>query len=113
MGAMVITRPTPSTAASCLIRMDRSLMPTRSVRALLRRGFGGFFLFAPRAGERVPHAVVALVARMLEDRPDRLRHRRFRRPRCRPRGRIVDGEAIAERVRVHASDSLDHLHLLA
>src|SRR4030095_14215886 len=86
---------------------------TPSVRALLRRGFGRFLLFAPRAGERVPHAVVALVAGVLEDRAHRLRHRRFGRPRRAPGRGIVDREPVAERVRVGAPDPFGDLHLLA
>src|SRR5213593_1118290 len=87
--------------------------PSSSFRGLLRGGFGSPLLLGPRAGERVPDTVVAFVAGVLEDRPNGLRHRRFRRPRRRPRGGIVDRESIPEGAGVHAREAFDDAHVLA
>ena len=58
-------------------------------------------------------AVVPLVAGVLVDRPVGLRHRIRHGPRPRPRRRIVDREAIVERVGVDAREALDEVQILA
>src|SRR5713101_5135575 len=58
-------------------------------------------------------ARVALVARVLVHQLAALPQRKLRRPRTRPRRRIVGGEAVVDRVGVDAREALDEVQMFA
>src|SRR5690606_25467953 len=70
-------------------------------------------LLGPGARERVAHAVVMLVTRRLEDRPDRLFHRILARPRPHPGVRIVDRELVEDPIVRNPRQTLGDDEMLA
>src|SRR4051812_17975983 len=114
-GVMVSHAPRPTiTADLVLIRLSFGGGPEGP--SLLRLAFGGFgraLLVLARAGQQVREAVIALVARVLEQRTDALLPRDFRRPWPRPRGGVVHGEAVHQRVVAGAREALRQLHVRA
>src|SRR5262245_16224150 len=63
--------------------------------------------------QRADHAaLVALVARVLEESQIRASHRVSSCPRLRPDGWIVHGEPVFDRVRVDAREPLDQMQVL-
>src|SRR5262245_50822917 len=83
----------------------------RSVGIGLRRGFGLRVLDACPS-EDIRQAVVPFSAGVLEERPLHPLHRYFRTPRSRPRGGIVDGELVANRVGIGTGEPLGHVQVL-
>src|SRR6185295_16032593 len=69
-------------------------------------GFGGFLFFAPSPRQRVADAVIALVTGMLEHRSVDLHKRHFAFPRSLPRGGVVHGKFVADRIVADAGEAL-------
>src|SRR5207244_3595972 len=66
-----------------------------------------------RTLERVLHAVVALVARVLEEWTVGVKHRKLCAPRLRPRLRVFDSELVQDPVRGDAREAFDDVQRVA
>src|ERR1700730_19234690 len=82
-------------------------------RISLLPGFLLVSLSQPGAAQNIAQRVVGLVARVLEDVLAGGRPGVFAGPWLCPRCRIVDREAVEERIGSDARESLDHLPVLA
>src|SRR5262245_41629924 len=106
----------PSTAVDRSSSCGRSIATFTSAKdasplLLLLRGVLGFL--EPRASEHIRHRVVAFVTGVLVQLLLACLPRILAGPRPIPRRRILDGEAIEERVRVDALDAFDDVQLIA
>src|SRR5579864_7009487 len=80
---------------------------------LLLRSLGGLFLFGPGSREQSRHAIVALVAGVLEDRPLGPDARNLSGPRPGERRRVIDREGIQERLGIGAREAFHQVQILA
>src|SRR5579864_1959123 len=73
----------------------------------------GFLLIGPGSREDSCHAVVPLVAGVLEDRALGPDAGDLGGPRLSERRRVIDREGIEERIRIDTREALDQVHILA
>src|SRR5206468_8801452 len=70
-------------------------------------------LRVPCAEQDVRQAVVSFVARILEERPIEPANGHLPRPGLCPRGRVLDGELVADAVRTNPCETLHDAHGIA
>src|SRR6478752_4856233 len=73
----------------------------------------GLRVLDTRSSEDIRQAVVPFSAGVLVERPLHPSHRYFRTPRSRPRGGIVNGEFVANRVGIDTGEPLGHVQVLS